>query len=133
MQSFPDFCFAAGHVVAGNESSAASNSVAKGPALQQQQRQQQLSPVQHPAALLKPAHQQLAEAVQQLGMEDEIHCEDDHLCVVCLEHPRDEILVPCGHMVLCQQCCQSVMDSSNECPVCRETITDHCTLDSHHQ
>jgi hypothetical protein len=35
-------------------------------------------------------------------------------------------------MVLCQACCQSVMNSSNACPVCREIITEHCTLDPHH-
>jgi len=54
---------------------------------------------------------------------------DEHLCVVCLERERDEVLVPCGHMVLCHGCCADIMASSNECPICREEIVDHCTID----
>lgn len=54
---------------------------------------------------------------------------DEHLCVICLENARDEVLVPCGHMVLCQACCANVMQNSNECPMCREKIEDHCTID----
>eukprot|EP00882_Tetradesmus_deserticola_P033905 GHRQ01038768.1.p2 GENE.GHRQ01038768.1~~GHRQ01038768.1.p2 ORF type:complete len:167 (+),score=53.31 GHRQ01038768.1:123-623(+) len=79
----------------------------------------------------KPAHEQLADMVQQLGLEDELACGDDHLCVVCLEHTRDEVLVPCGHMVLCRFCCQQIMQESKACPVCREDIVDHCTLEPH--
>lgn len=54
---------------------------------------------------------------------------DEHLCVICLENARDEVLVPCGHMVLCQACCVNVMETTNECPMCREKIEDHCTID----
>lgn len=55
---------------------------------------------------------------------------DEHLCVVCMHQPRDEVLVPCGHMVLCQGCCKSIMASPSPiCPMCREVIEDHCTID----
>jgi hypothetical protein len=82
-------------------------------------------------AARKSVHEQLAEAVEQLGLEDELAGGDDHLCVVCLEHQRDEVLVPCGHMVLCRFCCQDIMQDSKACPVCREDIVDHCTLEPH--
>jgi hypothetical protein len=82
-------------------------------------------------AARKSVHEQLAEMVEQLGIEDELACGDDHLCVVCLEHQRDEVLVPCGHMVLCRFCCENIMQESKECPVCREAIVDHCTLEPH--
>jgi hypothetical protein len=85
----------------------------------------------HMQAARKSVHEQLAEAVEQLGIEDEIAGGDDHLCVVCLENTRDEVLVPCGHMVLCRYCCQDIMQDSKACPVCREDIVDHCTLEPH--
>jgi hypothetical protein len=65
-------------------------------------------------------HQQLAAAMQRMGMDEDEMVADDHLCVVCLEHARDEVLVPCGHMVLCHGCCAKIMSSdTNECPMCR--------------
>ena len=64
-----------------------------------------------------------------MQLEDEDAIADEHLCVVCLERARDEVLVPCGHMVLCRDCCTDIMASSNECPMCREKIEDHCTID----
>lgn len=79
----------------------------------------------------KTVHEQLQEAVEQLGLEDELAGGDEHLCVVCLENQRDVVLVPCGHMVLCRFCCAGIINNSSECPVCRETIVDHCTLNAH--
>lgn len=68
-------------------------------------------------------------AMEEMCIEEDEHIGDEHLCVVCLENARDEVLVPCGHMVLCQECCADIMASTNECPMCREKIEDHCTID----
>lgn len=88
---------------------------------------------QHHHAGPKPAGavalEQIKAAMEELGIEEEGLIGDEHLCVVCLENARDEVLVPCGHMVLCQDCCADIMASTNECPMCRETIEDHCTID----
>lgn len=68
--------------------------------------------------------------MQEVGLgHDELAAGDDHLCVVCLENPRDEVLVPCGHMVLCHFCCEGILASTNECPMCRVQIEDHCVID----
>jgi hypothetical protein len=75
------------------------------------------------------ALEQIKAAMEELGLEEEGLIGDEHLCVVCLENARDEVLVPCGHMVLCQDCCADIMASTNECPMCREKIEDHCTID----
>ena len=76
------------------------------------------------------ALEQLRAAMEEtMQLEDEDAIADEHLCVVCLERARDEVLVPCGHMVLCRDCCTDIMASSNECPMCREKIEDHCTID----
>ncbi|XP_060800430.1 mitochondrial E3 ubiquitin protein ligase 1 [Amyelois transitella] len=41
------------------------------------------------------------------------------LCVVCSENPKEIILLPCGHVCLCEDCSDHIADS---CPVCRERI-----------
>jgi hypothetical protein len=75
------------------------------------------------------ALEQLMAAMDELAMEDDTFVGDDHLCVVCLENARNIVLIPCGHMVLCDVCCDDIMANSNECPMCREKIEDHCTID----
>ncbi|XP_076626757.1 mitochondrial E3 ubiquitin protein ligase 1 [Colletes latitarsis] len=45
---------------------------------------------------------------------------DDQLCVVCRTNPREIILLPCGHVCLCEDCAN---DITNDCPLCRTPIT----------
>ena len=42
----------------------------------------------------------------------------ERMCVVCKITPRDTLLVPCNHLVACQECAQNV----SECPICRKRI-----------
>ncbi|KAI8471964.1 MAG: hypothetical protein J3K34DRAFT_415750 [Monoraphidium minutum] len=51
------------------------------------------------------------------------------LCAVCLEHQRETVLVPCGHVVLCAGCCQDIRSSNGECPLCREQIEDEIQIE----
>ena len=39
-------------------------------------------------------------------------------CVVCLDHPRGVVLIPCGHVCMCILCA----DNMDTCPVCRGQI-----------
>lgn len=50
--------------------------------------------------------------------------EDDEskLCCVCLDKPRDAMLIPCDHAVTCISCAILVKDSTGECPYCRAVI-----------
>lgn len=41
------------------------------------------------------------------------------VCVVCKQNPREIILLPCGHVCLCEDC---VMGIQEACPVCRRLI-----------
>lgn len=43
----------------------------------------------------------------------------DQLCVVCSTNPKEIILLPCGHVCLCEDCAQKI---SVTCPVCRGSI-----------
>ncbi|XP_030386496.1 mitochondrial E3 ubiquitin protein ligase 1-like [Scaptodrosophila lebanonensis] len=43
----------------------------------------------------------------------------DQLCVVCSTNPKEIILLPCGHVCLCEDCALKIDVS---CPVCRTKI-----------
>ena len=49
---------------------------------------------------------------------------DAHLCVVCIEEPRDYVLVPCGHRCVCANCARKHFDGWDgaACPICRRTV-----------
>ena len=52
--------------------------------------------------------------------------EDEGLCVVCLEAPKDTLLLPCKHLCLCHMCAPLPA-----CPLCRTDVTqtiDHIYL-----
>lgn len=42
-------------------------------------------------------------------------------CVVCLDRPRNVVLLPCSHLALCNECCARMSDST-DCPVCRAAV-----------
>ncbi|XP_045490875.1 mitochondrial E3 ubiquitin protein ligase 1-like [Colias croceus] len=44
---------------------------------------------------------------------------DVQLCVVCTDNPKEIILLPCGHVCLCEDCSENIRDN---CPICRERI-----------
>ncbi|CAG9821958.1 unnamed protein product [Phaedon cochleariae] len=44
---------------------------------------------------------------------------ENQLCVVCKTNPKEIILLPCGHVCLCEDCS---IDISEKCPVCRTSI-----------
>ena len=37
-------------------------------------------------------------------------------CVVCLDNPREVVVVACGHMTLCRACAAAM----TSCPICRQ-------------
>lgn len=40
-------------------------------------------------------------------------------CTVCLVNPREVILLNCGHVCVCADCCVKL---NQKCPICREII-----------
>jgi hypothetical protein len=53
---------------------------------------------------------------------------NNHECVICLERPKNALLVPCGHLCLCMPCAQSLTtpkhSAANTCPLCRAVVTN---------
>lgn len=61
--------------------------------------------------------QQDSPATQE-GPED---AQDENLtCLICLEEKRTHVMVPCGHVCLCDKCSQR---KYTQCPVCRAGVT----------
>ncbi len=54
--------------------------------------------------------------------------DDEHACILCMGALRSTILVPCGHMVLCDTCSKDVMGRTAECPMCRTKVTQVVTV-----
>lgn len=46
--------------------------------------------------------------------------EGSNVCVVCLDSPKEVILLDCGHVCMCLNCVTSLSD--NKCPICRQHI-----------
>ncbi|CAK59859.1 unnamed protein product (macronuclear) [Paramecium tetraurelia] len=44
-------------------------------------------------------------------------------CLVCYENTPNIVFVPCRHGGICQQCAEDVIQKSNECYLCRKTIS----------
>lgn len=44
---------------------------------------------------------------------------EQEICVVCRTNPREIILLPCGHVCLCEDCSD---DINSDCPICRSPI-----------
>lgn len=40
-------------------------------------------------------------------------------CIVCMENPREIILLPCNHVCLCEDCAEKI---DRKCPVCKGSI-----------
>lgn len=44
-------------------------------------------------------------------------------CPICLNGPKTHIIIPCGHICLCENCSFKIMDINKSCPICN-TIVD---------
>ena len=48
---------------------------------------------------------------------------EEVLCVVCMDAPKQHVILPCGHQCVCEACAQQLTQKSPPtCPVCRALI-----------
>ncbi|KAJ3991481.1 hypothetical protein F5050DRAFT_1581329 [Lentinula boryana] len=50
------------------------------------------------------------------------------LCVVCQDEEANIAVVDCGHLAMCRTCCDAIMQSTRECPLCRTRIVTEARL-----
>jgi hypothetical protein len=50
--------------------------------------------------------------------------DEEALCVLCLDAPKDHIIIPCGHQCVCGACAEKLkrVKRNPACPICREPI-----------
>ncbi len=48
--------------------------------------------------------------------------DDNNTCVICNDEAPTEILLPCAHMVSCNECTQKYIKTNDTCPICRSII-----------
>jgi len=66
------------------------------------------------------ANQEMLLQAESQRLEDE---KDAQCCCICAERPRTDIILPCGHFVLCRECTCSYVDSGETvCPICKAAM-----------
>ena len=51
--------------------------------------------------------------------------DEENMCVVCFDAPKDHIIVPCGHQCVCASCAEQLTNTRTPtCPVCRGPIRE---------
>jgi hypothetical protein len=49
--------------------------------------------------------------------------DDEDQCVMCFDAPKDHIIIPCGHVCVCEACAKQLTQMENpSCPICRTAI-----------
>lgn len=48
------------------------------------------------------------------------HSSSDSTCVVCMDAPLQVVLIPCGHLCVCENCSRQIF----VCPMCRRNVDD---------
>jgi hypothetical protein len=48
---------------------------------------------------------------------------EENQCVMCFDAPKDHIIIPCGHVCVCEACANLLTQMRNPtCPICRGAI-----------
>nr|XP_035121071.1 baculoviral IAP repeat-containing protein 3 isoform X1 [Callithrix jacchus]XP_035121072.1 baculoviral IAP repeat-containing protein 3 isoform X1 [Callithrix jacchus]XP_054097742.1 baculoviral IAP repeat-containing protein 3 isoform X1 [Callithrix jacchus] len=59
------------------------------------------------------------EDISDLSVEEQLRrLQEERTCKVCMEKEVSIVFIPCGHLVVCQDCAPSL----RKCPICRSTI-----------
>lgn len=53
--------------------------------------------------------------------------EDKSHCVVCLNNPREVVILDCGHVCLCSECATN-LQQPRHCPMCRSAIARYVPI-----
>jgi len=52
-----------------------------------------------------------------------VYEDGDSMCVICMDHDREVVIVPCGHYCMCRGCSDYLTSTSRKCPLCRGSVT----------
>ncbi|CAO3637672.1 unnamed protein product [Mucor hiemalis] len=72
--------------------------------------------------VIRLADQHRAEMESDKKNEEGGGSNEDNLCRICFDNQQNCVFLDCGHMVTCMECAKKLIDTRNECPICREPI-----------
>lgn len=49
-------------------------------------------------------------------------------CVICMDMPANTAMVPCGHLVTCFNCAETLKEKRPLCPICRQEVVMTCKI-----
>ena len=76
-------------------------------------------------AALDPAEQRVENHTAEAITEHQQRQDDSTMCVVCISRPKTVLLLPCRHLCVCLECCDSILQVESLCPLCRVGIDSH--------
>lgn len=47
---------------------------------------------------------------------------EEEQCIICLDNKKCILYVPCHHVASCNQCAQKIIQSKQQCPICRTKV-----------
>jgi hypothetical protein len=74
---------------------------------------------------LQAYERQLKNALERIERAKQ-NLEEEKLCVVCRENPKEVLMMPCRHLCVCKDCGHRV--ELTRCPLCREVIAERLTV-----
>ena len=61
-----------------------------------------------------------------IDSDDQFHALHQQInCVICMDKPRNAIILPCTHYIACADCLKK---TGKECPLCRITVSSIMTV-----
>ncbi|CAO3634934.1 unnamed protein product [Cunninghamella blakesleeana] len=66
--------------------------------------------------------QQLVDDQKKTDLNNQSDVPDDVLCKICLDAEQNCVFLNCQHLVCCHDCGVKLIESKNECPICKEPI-----------
>lgn len=85
-----------------------------------------------------PLSKEKEEKIEESILKREINIEEakerkkeDNECLICCKNQITEVILPCGHLVLCGSCIERLrIGYNNKCPICRKDIVKvvHCIM-----
>jgi hypothetical protein len=55
---------------------------------------------------------------------------DNNECEICCNSKKDTIFLPCKHSYACRQCAITIRVRGNNCPICRQAISDSVVIEN---
>mmetsp|Transcript_22636 Transcript_22636/g.57698 ORF Transcript_22636/g.57698 Transcript_22636/m.57698 type:complete len:158 (+) Transcript_22636:327-800(+) len=65
---------------------------------------------------------QIRERRKYLHRKEKGEIEQSKQCSVCFENESSTVLLPCGHLCVCEICAQKLLEERPTCPICRKHI-----------